>query len=162
MDPRLIPARDARDVEAVRQLFREYGDGLGVDLAFQGFEAELAQLPGRYAPPGGELLLARREDGEPLGCVGIRPLELAGTCEVKRLFVRASGRGTGIGRALAIAAVGFAATAGYGRIVLDTLPDLTAAISIYRSLGFEPIPPYWNNTLPGILYFGKRLGPDSR
>ena len=157
MDPRLKPARTGPDIEAVRALFREYADGLGIDLAFQGFEAELARLPGRYASPGGELLLARREGGEPLGCVGIRPLDLPGTCEVKRLYVREAGRGTGLGRALAAAAVTFAAEAGYRRIVLDTLPTMGAAIAVYGSLGFEPIPSYGNDIAPGLLCFGRQL-----
>ena len=159
LDPRLAPARTPEDLGTIRTLFGEYVGRLGVDLAFQGVEAELAELPGKYRPPAGELLLARAADGEPLGCVGIRPLDLPGTCEVKRLYVRPAGRGTGIGRALATAAVEFASASGYGQVVLDTLPSMTAAISVYRSLGFEPIPAYWNNILPGVLYFGKRLTP---
>lgn len=157
MRSRLSPVRTVQELDAVRALFREYGDGLGVDLASQGFEEELAQLPGRYEPPDGELLLAADGGGEPLGCVGIRRLDLPETCEVKRLYVRAAGRGTGVGRALAAAAVEFAAAAGYRRVVLDTLPSMRAAIAVYQSLGFEPIPAYWDNTIPGALYFAKQL-----
>ena len=151
------PVRDARDLETVRELFREYADRLGIDLAFQGFAAELAQLPGKYGPPIGELLLARSDAGDALGCIGLRPLAMPGACEVKRLYVRAAARGTGIGHALAGAAVELAAALGYREMMLDTLPSMTSAIAIYRALGFEPIPPYWNNPLPGFLYFGKRL-----
>jgi putative acetyltransferase len=151
------PVRDAHDLETVRELFREYADRLGIDLTFQGFEAELAQLPGKYAPPTGDLLLARSETGEALGCIGLRPLEIPGACEVKRLYVRAAARGTGIGHALARSVVERATALGYREAMLDTLPSMTSAIAIYRALGFEPIPPYWNNPLPGFLYFGKRL-----
>jgi putative acetyltransferase len=151
------PVRDAHDLETIRELFREYADRLGIDLAFQGFEAELAQLPGKYAPPTGDLLLACSDAGEALGCIGLRPLEIPGACEVKRLYVRAAARGTGIGHALARSAVELATALGYREAMLDTLPSMTSAIAIYRALGFEPIPPYWNNPLPGFLYFGKRL-----
>jgi putative acetyltransferase len=152
----VTPVRTAEDLDVIRTLFREYADSLDIDLAFQGFAAEFAQLPGKYAPPTGELLLARGQ-GAPLGCVGIRPLATDGVCEVKRLFVRAAGRGTGAGRALAAAAVAFAAEAGYRQVVLDTLPSMTAAIALYQSLGFEPVPRYWDNSVPDALYFGKRL-----
>ena len=108
----LAPVRSASDLSDARELFLEYAASLNVDLAFQGFEAELAQLPGKYAPPGGELLLARSEDGEPVGCVGLRPLDMPGACEVKRLYVRASARGTGLGRLLTASIVDLAATRG--------------------------------------------------
>ncbi len=157
MTHNIRPLRDARDLQTIRELFREYVDWLGIDLAFQGFEEELARLPGKYAPPNGDLLLAFSEAGEPLGCVGLRPLEIPGACELKRLYVRASARGIGLGRALAASAVDLASTRGYREIMLDTLPSMTSAIAIYRALGFEPIPPYWNNAVPGCLYFGKRL-----
>lgn len=132
-------------------------DWLDIDLAFQGFEEELAQLPGRYAPPAGDLLLARSNAGEALGCVGLRPLDIAGACEVKRLYVRTAARGAGVGLALARSVVELAAALGYREVLLDTLPSMTSAIAIYRALGFEPIPPYSNNLVPGFLYFGKRF-----
>ena len=157
MRHQIRPVRNAHDLETVRELFREYADRLGIDLAFQGFEAELAQLPGKYAPPTGDLLLARSDAGDALGCVGLRPLEIPGACELKRLYVREAARGTGLGRMLATSVVKLAAALGYREAMLDTLPSMTAAIAIYRALGFEPIPPYWNNPLPGFLYFGKRL-----
>ncbi|WP_158743817.1 GNAT family N-acetyltransferase [Acidisphaera sp. L21] len=162
MTPQPTPARTAEDIETIRILFREYAAGLGFDLGFQGFEAELALLPGKYAPPKGELLLAHAPDGEAangaaVGCVAIRPLGQPGVAEVKRLYVRPAGRGSGAGRALATAAVSFATAAGYTQLVLDTNPSMQAAITMYRTLGFEPIKPYWDNPLPGFLYFGKCL-----
>jgi putative acetyltransferase len=156
----VTPARRAGDLEQVRVLLREYADGLGVDLAYQGFEAELAGLPGKYAPPPGALLLARAKGGEATGCVAVRPLDIPGACEIKRLYVRDSARGTATGRALAMAAVAFAAEAGYDRVLLDTLPFMMATIALYRALGFEPVPGYWDSIVPGTLYFGKRLRLD--
>jgi len=147
------------DLEAVRELFREYADGLGIDLTFQGFEAELAHLPGKYARPGGGLLLARAETDEPAGCVGLRPLDLPGACEVKRLYVRSAARGTGLGRILMASVIELAAASGYREVMLDTLPSMTAAIALYGALGFQQIPPYWNSIVPGTLYFWKRLLP---
>jgi GNAT superfamily N-acetyltransferase len=153
----VLPVRSASDLNDARELFLEYAASLDVDLAFQGFEAELAQLPGKYAPPGGELLLARGEDGAPVGCVGLRPLDIPGACEVKRLYVRAAARGTGLGRLLAVSIVDLAASCGYREIMLDTLPSMSSAIALYKALGFRPIPAYWNNIVPGILYFGRGL-----
>ena len=147
------------DLQAIRMLFREYADGLGIDLGFQGFEAELAALPGKYAPPGGDLLLARDTGGHIVGCVGLRPFDRPGACEMKRLYVRSAGRGTGAGRALAQAIVDRATAAGYSEMLLDTLPVMAPAIAVYRSLGFVDIPPYWNNIIPGVLYLGRALGP---
>ena len=148
------------DFDTVRALFREYGVSLDVDLGFQGFDEELATLPGKYAWPKGALLLAFGADGQAIGCVGVRPFDRPGACEMKRLYVRPAGRGRGTGRALAVEAIRFAGAAGYSEMLLDSLPSMDAAIGIYRSLGFESIPPYWNNTVPGILYFGRRLtGP---
>jgi ribosomal protein S18 acetylase RimI-like enzyme len=137
---------DADDVELVRTLFREYADSLGVDLSFQGFEEELAALPGGY-----DAVLVARIDGQVAGCVGVRPLE-AGICEMKRLYVRPSARGTGLGRALAAAAVARARGLGYARMRLDTLPSMAAAQELYRSLGFVEIPPYRHNPIAGTSF----------
>jgi ribosomal protein S18 acetylase RimI-like enzyme len=150
-------AETAGDFDAVRALFREYAASLDVDLGFQGFAEELATLPGKYAGPKGALFLASGANGQAIGCVAVRPFDRPAACEMKRLYVRPAGRGRGTGRALAVAAIGFAGAAGYGEMLLDSLPGMDAAITMYRSLGFEPILPYWNNTVPGILYFGKRL-----
>jgi ribosomal protein S18 acetylase RimI-like enzyme len=153
----IAPARSADDLAAVAALFRAYAASLGIDLAYQGFEAELAGLPGRYAAPRGALLLAR-SGADALGCVGVRPLSDGDeACEMKRLYVGLQGRGTGAGRALAAAAIAFAAGAGYRRLLLDTLPSMTAAIGLYRALGFVAVAPYWSGSPPGTLYFARDL-----
>lgn len=138
------------ELDLVRSLFREYAEGLGVDLAFQGFERELAELPWEYVPPAGALLVARVA-GEPVGCVGLRALE-GGACEMKRLFVRPSGRGSGAGRTLAEAVIGRARDLGYERMLLDTLPAMTAARELYRSLGFVDVEPYRFNPVAGTSF----------
>jgi ribosomal protein S18 acetylase RimI-like enzyme len=145
-----------RDASLVRELFREYAQGLGVDLCFQGFEQELAALPGRYAPPRGALLLARAATGAALGCVALRPLE-HGDCEMKRLYLRAPARGSGLGRELARRICEIARVAGYRRICLDTLASMHAAVGLYRSLGFEPIEAYVHNPLEGAMFLGLDL-----
>lgn len=146
----LRPACFPDDLGRVRQIFREYADGLGVDLCFQGFEDELATLPGKYAEPQGRLILAE-DDGQVLGCVAMRPLE-DGICEMKRLYVRPAGRGRHLGRQLAAAICRAAKEAGYTRMRLDTLPSMQAAQQLYRSLGFEPIAPYVFNPIEGAVY----------
>lgn len=152
----ISPAVTVADLDACRALFREYEAWLGAGVAPE-LDAELAALPGPYAPPAGTLLLARGTGGEPLGCVAVRPLPLPGACELKRLFVRDGGRGTGAGQALLSAALGFAERAGYGRMLLDTLPVMDAAQRLYRAAGFVPVPPYHDGTTPGLLFLGRSL-----
>ena len=152
-------ARNPQDIVVVRDLIREYVRWLGIDIAIKGFEAELPHFPGRYSAPAGDLLLAQSNSGEALGCICLQPLELPGACEVKRLYVRPLARGMGLGRALATSAIERASTLGYREVMLDTLPSMTSAISIYRSLGFAPVSRYWNNLVPGIVHFGKTLRP---
>ena len=153
----IAPVSTLADLDACRVLFREYAAWLGAGVAPE-LDAELAALPGPYVPPAGTLLLARGMDGEVLGCVAVRPLPLPGACELKRLFVRNAGRGTGAGRALLAAALGFAQHAGYGRMLLDTLPVMDAAQRLYRAAGFAPVPPYHGGATPGLLFMGKTLG----
>lgn len=150
-----IDIAPAHDMEVVRQLFREYQEFLGVDLCFQGFEEELAALPGKYAPPRGIVLIATRE-GDVAGCVAMRPLE-GDVCEMKRLYLRPDQRGFGIGRMLARAVLDAAVTAGYTTMRLDTLNTLTEAIALYRSLGFAVVDPYYHNPLDGVVYMEKPL-----
>jgi putative acetyltransferase len=144
------------DIVTVRALFQEYARELGVDLCFQGFAAECASLPGAYAPPRGRLLLAE-VDGHDVGCVALRPLD-ASTAEMKRLFVRPAWRATGLGRRLATTVIAEAATLGYERLRLDTLPSMRAAIAMYRALGFREIDPYYANPVPGALFLERALG----
>jgi GNAT superfamily N-acetyltransferase len=148
---RLVDGHVEEHVPTIRILFQEYADSLGVDLGFQDFDRELAELPGDYAPPAGRLLLAI-DDEEAAGCVALRPFE-AGVCEMKRLYVRPAHRGTGLGRRLAGAIVDAGREAGYGRMRLDTLPTMRAARDLYRSLGFVEIEAYRSNPVHGTTYF---------
>lgn len=148
-------AEPPRDLVEVRSLFREYADSLDVDLEFQGFEAELAALPGKYAAPAGRLLLAWRATVA-VGCVAVRPLD-EDSCEMKRLFVRPMARGEHLGRRLAERVCEEARRIGYSRICLDTLPGMHAAISLYLTLGFKRIEPYVFNPVPGTLFLARDL-----
>lgn len=141
-------------LDEVRRIFRDYAAELSVDLCFQGFEAELAGLPGDYAAPGGALLLAL-VDGEVAGCGALRPLpdcDHPNACEMKRLFVRRPYRKLGLGRSLAQTLIDRGRQAGYSTLLLDTLDDMEAARELYASLGFVEVPPYYYNPIPGAHY----------
>ena len=153
----IAPARSESDVEAVRSLFTAYAEWLGLDLMYQGFAGELAGLPGIYAPPRGELLVARDEHGVAVGCVGLRPLDAEGCCEMKRLYVAPAARGAGLGRALVSAVIAEATRIGYREIMLDSLPKLEQATALYQRMGFRPIPPYYDTPVIATLFFSKRL-----
>lgn len=143
------------DLAVVRALFLEYAESLGFSLCFQGFDEELATLPGKYAPPAGRLLLGWR-GSEALGCVALRPLA-GDACEMKRLYVRPQARRLQAGRRLAVRVVEEARAAGYRRILLDTLPRMTEAVRLYTALGFRPVEPYVFNPIEGALFLGLDL-----
>lgn len=153
----IAPAETPADIAAVRALFREYAASLDFDLCFQGFEAELAGLPGVYARPAGVLLLAV-VGGEPAGCVALRPLG-DGAAELKRLYVRPAHRGLGLGRRLVTEALCHAVAAGYAAVRLDTVPAMADAARLYTALGFRDIPPYCPNPIPGARYLELHLPP---
>lgn len=147
---RIEQAVSPQEIATARELFAEYQRAIGVDLCFQGFQAEVAGLPGAYAPPRGRLLIAW-VDGVPAGCGALRPLE-GNAAELKRMWVRPDFRGRGLGRAAAEALLEAARAAGYARVRLDTLPAMTEAQALYRSLGFRVVPPYNDNPHPGAIH----------
>jgi putative acetyltransferase len=147
------------ELPALKMLMREYADSLGVDLCFQDFDAELANLPGDYAEPRGALLSVR-VNGQLAGCCALRPLDtvdFANACEMKRLFVRPAFRGLGLGRQLVEATLDCARRAGYDCMLLDTLSDMEAARALYEDLGFEEVPPYYHNPISGAHYLKVQL-----
>lgn len=153
-DIELVQPAGAELLEETARIFREYAASLDVDLCFQDFPAELAALPGEYAPPRGHLLLAVVE-GVVAGCGALRPLpdsDYANACEMKRLYVRPAFRGFGIGRLLVQALLDEATRAGYSSVLLDTLDEMEAARGLYASFGFEEIPPYYFNPIAGAHY----------
>ncbi len=156
---RLIEVEGPGLLEHIRSMFRsyatEFAGSIAESLCFQGFEAELADLPGRYGPPGGILLLAMN-DNHPVGCVALRGLDEA-TCEMKRLYVIPEFRRIHLGKRLVEELVRRATRLGYSRMVLDTLPEMAEAIRLYRSLGFEETDRYWDNPIERTLYLEKRI-----
>ena len=154
--PDIRPIASGADLDTARGLFQEYADSVGFDLCFQGFAEELATLPGKYAPPGGCLLLAHI-DGKAAGCIALRPVGNA-ACEMKRLYVRPEFRSTGLGRVLAGRVIEEARARGYERMRLDTVaPVMERAVALYRKLGFREIAPYVDNPLPGVLFMELHL-----
>ena len=147
----IVQSQSPEDIDRVRELFEEYAAWLGINLCFQNFEKELAELPGEYVPPGGRLFLAF--DGDRVsGCVALRALGDAG-CEMKRLYVRPNFRGKGLGRELTQAVIDAARQIGYERMRLDTLPGkMDRAIAMYQSLGFREIEPYYHNPVAGATF----------
>lgn len=150
------PARLPDDLPVIRQLFGEYIDSLGLDLSFQGVEAELSGLPGKYAAPKGAILLAWHA-GQAVGCVALRPLAAEGECEMKRLYLRPEARGQALGLRLSRAIVGAARDIGYRRMRLDTLQRLESALAIYRGLGFRETEAYYHNPIDGVVYMALEL-----
>jgi GNAT superfamily N-acetyltransferase len=152
-----VELREARadELDTVRELIEEYVRALGVDLGFQGIDTELEELATVYGPPRGRILLAH-VDGDPAGCVALRPLDES-TCEMKRLYVRPAARRTGLGKRLALAVIDEARELGYERMRIDTLPQMGAARSLYATLGFREIEPYRFNPVPGTAFMELEL-----
>lgn len=150
----LKPAFSSDDIESARLLFIDYQADLGIDLCFQGFDAELANLPGEYAEPSGALVLAF-VDGMPAGCCALRSLmhsDQLNACEMKRLFVRRAFRGFGLGRLLVDEIISCARLAGYTTMLLDTLSDMETARALYHEAGFYEVAPYYHNPIAGAHY----------
>jgi GNAT superfamily N-acetyltransferase len=156
-DFELREAGSASDVATCRELFVEYQQALGVSLCFQGFDAELAALPGDYAPPRGRLILALHR-GAPAGCAALRPLSDR-DAEMKRLYVRSAHRGSGLGHVLAERIVAEARALGYAALKLDTLPQMQAAQRVYEKLGFRDTAPYNDNPIAGTRHMALDLAP---
>lgn len=142
----------------VAALLRAYADSLPIKLDYQGFETELAGLPGQYGAPDGLLLIARDSAGRAIGCVGMRPCG-TGVVEMKRLYVTHAARGTGLGLALIRAAIDWAAERGCRRVRLDTLASMTRAIALYERLGFRRTEAYYAPTPPGTVFMALDLPP---
>lgn len=150
-DPYIAAVISEPEIGICRALFVEYAEWLGFDLCFQGFDRELAELPGKYAEPEGRLYLAYLH-GEPVGCVGLRPLE-DNICEMKRLYLRSEARGSGLGRMLIERLISDAREIGYMAMRLDTYPPkMAAAVKLYYEYGFTEIKPYYENPHSGVLY----------
>jgi putative acetyltransferase len=169
----IVPARIPNDLPAITQLFRAYAASLPIDLGYQGFDGELASLPGKYAPPQGALLIAR-DANTTLGCVAMRPLPSPQSgegvarsatggapgislCEMKRLYVAPEGRGSGLGRALAHAVIDAARAAGHREMRLDTLAHMHEAQALYRALGFVEIAPYYEGAPESTVFMSLKL-----
>ncbi|MEY4098994.1 MAG: hypothetical protein RL300_165 [Pseudomonadota bacterium] len=153
------PYTGPSELEQVRALFTEYASSLEIDLCFQNFEAELAGLPGAYAPPRGSLMLAWSQR-ELVGCCALRPLDAVdypNACEMKRLYVRPALRGSGLGRRLAEAVMETGQQTGYTYMLLDTLSEMETARAMYQDLGFTEVPPYYYNPIEGAHYLMARL-----
>ena len=148
---------ESTDLQAIASLFRAYAASLPISLDYQDFDAELAALPGKYAPPKGALILARNDAGEAIGCVALRPFDEDGVCEMKRLYVAPNGRGTGLGRQLAQAIIEAARAAGYREMRLDTLPTMTSAIALYEQLGFTRIGAYYDTPIEETVFMSLKL-----
>jgi putative acetyltransferase len=152
-------AYDPPSIAAVRKLFIDYQSHLGIDLAFQGFAEELANLPGEYQPPYGGLLLAK-VNGQAAGCCAFRPLhnsDYPNACEMKRLYVPGGYRGLGLGRQLVDQTLHLARAAGFDSMLLDTLREMETARALYQEAGFVEIAPYYHNPLPGAHYLRVEL-----
>ena len=155
MTIRITEARWPDDRANVESLFREYVSSLAEDISFQNVDDELSRLPGKYARPGGVVLIAW-DGGQAAGAVAYRMVE-PGVAEMKRLYVRPAFRGRGLGRELANELIEDARARGYRTMLLDTLAAMREARALYRDLGFAPVAPYYDNPLPGVMYMALEL-----
>ena len=158
-DIQIIPAVTGDHIAHARSLMIEYRDSISTPLCFQGFDAEMLSLPGRYAGPTGSLLLAL-DAATPVGCIALREIgsgPLGRICEMKRLFVRPTHRRTGLGRRLASEIINEGRRLGYAAMRLDTDKAMAAAQGLYESLGFIPIDKYNDDPIPDTLFFELRL-----
>ena len=151
----IIHVETKDQVSIVRELFLEYAKSLGFSLCFQDFDKELARLPGEYAPPDGRLFIAL-DDTDAIGCIALRKLD-EGICEMKRLYVKPSCRGKGLGKLLVQTVIDEAVKIGYKKMRLDTVPKMKEAIDLYRKIGFKEIKPYRENPIEGALYMEMEL-----
>lgn len=153
---KLTLATSPGQIETIRSLFTEYQQWLNFSLCFQGFDKELAELPGKYAAPNGRLYLAEY-DGAIAGCIALRPMDDEGVCEMKRLFVREEFRGKKIGKLLVDRILADARAIGYRTMRLDTLQRMETARTLYAKLGFTIIPAYYNNPMDEVVYMELEL-----
>ncbi|KAL4809314.1 acyl-CoA N-acyltransferase [Aspergillus unguis] len=154
----IVPARTPEHVTIAKHLFTAYVEWLNIDLSYQSFHSELSSLPGKYAAPDGELLLAYSPDNTPLGCIAVRPLDGEKQCEMKRLYVTPEARGTGVGKALVVAVVQRARELGYNVMKLDTLPSrMQGAIQLYKRIGFVETEPYYETPMKETIFLALEL-----
>lgn len=154
---RIAQVERAPDIDATVTLFREYAASLPIDLYYQDFDGEIADVTAKYGPPRGALLLARDAAGLPAGCVALRAFDAPDRCEMKRLYVAPHARGSGLGRSLALAVIREARARGYRELLLDTLPAMTAALALYAELGFKAIDAYYGGAPDGTVYLSLAL-----
>jgi ribosomal protein S18 acetylase RimI-like enzyme len=153
----IYPARSVEDIKVAKRLLTAYTLPLEIDLAFQNYEAEFAAMPGKYAPPTGELLLARDSNDEPIACVGLSPLEPEGCCEMECLFIAPAGCGTEAGTTFVVAVIETACHLGYREMRLDTLSSMTQAIALYKKFGFVSVGAYYHDLIENSQHMILRL-----
>lgn len=154
----MIRNPELNEIDKIRKLFFEYQQWLGIDLCFQDFEAELANLPGEYSKPKGSIFVVEESKGIFVGCIAVRPYSNSNEiAEIKRLYVKPSSQGKGYGKLLLEHALNMAKTASYKKVILDTLPTMDKAINLYEAFGFTQTSAYYNNPLEGVVYYEKLL-----
>lgn len=157
----IVETDDPAHMAEVARLFLDYARWFEASFhhtfCFQGFDAELRDLPGVYAPPGGNIWLALSADAEAVGVIAVKPLATPEVCEMKRLWVDPGCQGSGLGRNLAALSIAWARESGYRTMKLDTLTRMAAAVALYRSLGFAETDPYVANPIEDVMFLGLTL-----